>query len=284
MEPIVFTMDTSINDSAIRFLKTMTKQKWKYRLIGTDDNWVSFLARAYRYLQEIKIIADITPGRICVIADCRDVLCVRTPLSFNKAFEEFNSGIVVSAEYLCGGDPNPKDDSHNVNCVSLHEYWNANGYSDDNTHTQENIPHRQFVNAGLIAGRAKELVHMYEWIVKTGLREEISDDQVLMGKYINTHPHLVKLDSDIVLLHSSTFGASCGYMVDIQEFDSPTISQILGRSSFFIHLPGAGLGKGNEIVYDMVSILIDAGYTNESILNKYKTTEFPWKKFEYKIL
>ena len=278
MEPIVFTMDTSINDGAIRFLKTMTKQKWKYRLIGTDDNWVSFLERAHRYLQEIKIIADITPDRICVIADCRDVLCVRSPLSFKKAFEEFNSGIVVSAEYLCGGDPEPKDDSHDVNCVSLHEYWNSNGF------TQENIPHRQFVNAGLIAGRAKELTHMYEWIVKTGLEEKITDDQVLMGKYINRHPYLVKLDSDILLLHSCTFGASCGYMVDIQEFDSPTISQILGRSSFFIHLPGAGLGKGSGIVYDMVSILIDAGYTNESILDKYNIAEFTWKKFNYKIL
>lgn len=273
-EPIVLTMDTNLNDEAIRFLKTLTKQGWKYRVIGTDTNWVSFLHRAVRYLEEIKRIATVDPDRICVVADCRDVLCVRTPYAFTDAFNEFDKDIVVSGEIFCGGDPNPKP---GVNCVDLTEYWNANGFEGDN------IPIRRFVNAGLISGKASALIEMYEWIVKTGVEESMRDDQVLMGKYINAHPDKVQFDVDAEMLHTTTFGASCGYMSYFQPQDSPTIAEILGRGAFFLHIPGSVLGQGNKVVYDMVSMLIDAGYTNQMLLDMYEVPrEFRWKNYQFK--
>lgn len=271
-EPIVLTMDTNLNDEAIRFLKTLTKQGWKYRLIGTDAKWVSFLHRAARYLEEVKRIAAADPDRLCVVADCRDVICVRTPLSFNQAFNEFGKDIVVSGEIFCGGTPEPKP---NVNCVDLTEYWNANGFEGDN------IPIRRFVNAGLISGKAAALVKMYEWMVKTGVDESMTDDQVLMGKFINAHPTEVQFDIEAEMLHTCTFGASCGYMSYFQKDDSPTIAELLGRGAFFLHIPGAIMGQGNKIVYDMVSLLIDEGYTNQNMLDTYNQPEWPWKKYQF---
>jgi hypothetical protein len=271
-EPIVITMDTNPNDEALRFLKTLTTQGWKYRLVGTDEKWVSFLHRSARYLEELKIIAAKTPDRVCVIADCRDVLCVRTPLSFMDAFNTFEKDIVVSGEFLCGGDPIPKP---GVNCTDLKPYWESIGYNN------EDLPIRRFVNAGLIAGKAGALVQMYLWMVTTGLDNKMYDDQVLMGKYINAHPEAVQFDIDAEMLHTSGFGASCGYISRFQQYDSPSIAEILGRRAFFLHIPGAIEGQGNKIVYDMVSLLIDKGYTNQMMLDTYTISEWGWKKYKF---
>lgn len=273
-QPILITMDTAPNEDGLRFLKTLRTNGWKYRLIGTDTDWVNFLHRAAIYLKELVQIESKDPNRICVVADCRDVLCVRSPKSFNEAFNEFGKGIVTSAEILCGGYPVKRPELRG-NCEDSTPYWNANGVFGDD------IPYRKYVNAGLISGRASDLVKMYDWMVKKGLELSMSDDQVLMGMYINQHPDKVALDVNAEMLHSSTFGASIGYMSDFQQYDSPTIAQLLGRQSFFLHLPGAGQKSGNGLIYEMVSKLIDDGYHSKSLLDLLQAVEWPWKRYKF---
>lgn len=271
MEPIVITMDTKLNQDAIRFLNSMTNHNWKYRLLGTDQDWVSFLNRANRYRKELRSIADHDPNQVCVISDCRDVICVRTPDAFISAFNSFQKSIIVSAEIVCGGHIHPNTDG---NCYPLTNYWENLGY------TEETMPIRKYVNAGLICGTANALYSMYEWMIQKGLEIQESDDQYLMGKFINEHHELVAVDHEAEILHTTTFAPSCGYLHEFQQYDSPTVAEMLGRRAFFLHIPGANQGKGNGIVYKMVSAMMDTGYTNKDMLDIYEQpNEWPWKAY-----
>lgn len=271
MEPILITMDTNPNEGSFRFINTLIKNKWKFRLIGTDTTWTSFFDKIILYTTELKHISETNPDQICVISDCRDVLCVRSPLRFLEIFNEFNSNIVVSGEMVCGGSTDPKfwdpNDKRQYNCVPLFEYWKSKGFN------LEDLPNRKYVNSGLIAGKAIDLLKMYEWQLHKGKESKITDDQVLMGIFMNENPIGIEIDIDAKLLHTSVFGPTCGYLNSFQPKDAPTFAEIMGRSAFFLHIPGAGMQLGNQVIYEMASLLIDHGYNNDKLLEMYKISE-----------
>ena len=262
-QPLLLTMDTKPDEYSLRFIKTLTNNDWQFRLIGTDTKWVSFLNRIILYKQEL---SKVDPNKICVVSDCRDVLCLRSSKHFIEAFMQFNSNIVASGELLCGGYTDPKfrgNDLKRYNCEPLVKYWNHLGYKDS-------LPNRKYVNAGLIAGFAKDLINMYDWMINTGLNIGEKDDQVLMGMFMNENPDSIKIDIDAKILHTSTFACTAGYLSREQKGDSPTIAQVLGHSSFFLHLPGISSKKGNYVVYNMIATLIDAGFSNKNLLDAYE--------------
>jgi hypothetical protein len=276
--PIVITMDTKPDEYSFRFLKTLTKNGWAFRLIGSDTEWKSFFDRIILYRKEI---ATLDPNRLCVVSDCRDVLCMRSSERFMEAFITFKSNLIVSAELLCGGYTDPKYRQHELtkyNCEPLYQYWEAKGYALDN------LPPRKYVNAGLIAGYAKDILKMYDWMIAKGIEVREKDDQVLMGMYLNAHPAEVTVDTEASLMHTSTFACTGGYLNKEQAKDSPTIAQILGHSSFFLHLPGLSAKKGNYIVYNMVATLIDAGFCHKNLLDAYGVKEeypYGWYQEDY---
>jgi hypothetical protein len=266
-KPIVITMDTKPDEYSFRFLKTLTKNNWSFKLIGSDTEWKSFIERVILYRKEISLL---DPNIICVVSDCRDVLCFRDSRLFAEAFFKFNHPIVVSSELLCGGYTDPKFRNHDLkkyNCEPLYEYWDAKGFS------SENIPKRRYVNAGLVAGYAKDLLKMYDWMISKGIEIREKDDQVLMGMYLNENPEHVAVDAGAELLHTSTFACTGGYLSRYQKDDSPTIAEILGHSAFFLHLPGLGAKKGNYIVYKMISSIIDLGFSHQDLLDVYDIKE-----------
>jgi len=277
--PIVITMDTKPDEYSFRFLKTLVKNNWSFRLIGSDTEWKSFLERVILYRKELQSIA---PDRLCIISDCRDVLCLRSSKSFADAFARFNTNILVSAELLCGGYTDPKFRGHDLtkyNCEPLYDYWKAKGYE------ANNLPLRKYVNAGLVAGFAKDLIQMYDWMISKGIEIGENDDQVLMGMYLNAAPEKVVVDIEAKLLHTSTFACTGGYLNKNQAADSPTIAQVLGHSSFFLHLPSISAKKGNYVVYNMLATLIDAGYSHQNLLTIYNIKEeMPYGWFQEDIL
>jgi hypothetical protein len=270
-KPLVLTFDTNLNENSHRFLKSMTNQGWSFRLIGTDKVWKSFLQRVIEYRTELIKISLENPNQLCVISDCKDVLGLRIPKHFEDIFKTFNCGVVVSGEILCAGYTDYKvldpEDFKRYNCEPLEKYWESKGYILDS------LPMRKYVNAGLICGYVNNLIEMYDWVISKGREIKLGDDQVLMGMYMNEYPQNVEVDVDIKLLHTSTFGVTAGYMSEYQNMDSPTISQILGRGSFFLHIPGINTGRGNKIIYDMISLLIDNDYTNKKLIKDFNITE-----------
>lgn len=269
--PIVITLDTNLNENSYRFLKSLSDNSWPFRVIGTDKKWKSFLHRTIEYRDELISIQKMNPKQLCVISDCKDVICLRTPNKFKEIFDTFNSNIVVSSELLCAGYSDhtfrhPKD-LEKYNCTPILKYWKFKGYSYDN------LPIRKYVNAGLISGYVNDLIQMYEWIISKGYEINIYDDQILMGMYINEHPTKIDVDINIKLLHTSVFGASGGYVTKYQIEDSPSIAEILGRTSFFLHLPGLGIGKGNMVIYNIISTIIDSGYNAKTLAELYNIQE-----------
>lgn len=276
MNPLVLTFDNLPNTESKRFMKTLEDNEWEYILVGENTEWINFLERARSYLFEIQKISKESPDRILVISDCRDVLCVRHSSAFIDIFKTFKKPIVCSAELFCGGAPiyEGKKNSNVHNCMDISKYWNDIGV--------ENPPARKFVNAGLISGKASALAAMFDWMVSFGDSTNLKDDQLLLGIFLNNYPDLVALDSDVKLLHTSTFGVGGGYFTESQIQDSPTLAQILGRSSFFLHIPGANTAKGNSVIYRIVSELIDSGINRRSILDIYNLPDkLPYDFYKY---
>ena len=208
-----------------------------------------------------------------MISDCRDVLCVREPSQFIRAFKTFKKDIVASSEIFCAGSP-IYDGRTDSNCLGSEKYWKDLGVS--------NPPARQYINAGLISGRAEGLKSMFAWIVEKGDKFGCLDDQVLMGLYLNNHSDKIALDYKADLLHTTTFGVGCGYISESQLHDSPTIAEILGRGAFFIHIPGSRMGKGNSVVYDATATLIEAGFNQRSLMNVYELDqELPYGIYKH---
>ena len=269
--PIVITYDTNPNECSYRFMSTLVNQKWDFKLIGTNKVWKSFLHRAIDYRDELINIHKINSNQLCVISDCRDVLCVRIPNKFNDIFESFNTKIVVSGEMLCAGYTDhrqvDKETLNKSNCTPIEGFWKSKGYE------LNNLPKRKYANAGLLCGYVSDLIEMYSWIIETGVKNGIYDDQILLGKYLNIYPEKIEVDIDAILLHTSVFGPSAGYMGKYQKYDSPSFAEILGRDAFFIHIPGYSIGKGNKMIYDMISLLIDNGFNNEKFIKQYEYDE-----------
>jgi len=265
-KPLAIVADTNPTKNTEVLLKTLDNNGWDNILIGEGVKWEGFITKMKLYAEYLE---TIDPNRLCVTCDGRDVLCVRSPLAFETGFNEFNKPIVVSMELLCNGFI---EFNEGGNCVELNDYWY---YYSNELPTR---PKRQFVNTGLIIGKAKDLLEMYNWCINWVNDGNINDDQIAMGYYMNKFPEKVGADYNIKLLHSSTFGVNCASSGDDQWEDSPSISQFLGHGAFFLHIPGIEGSKGNGYVYNMAKDIVNAGYNKTNFLNVYKVGEIGWKQ------
>ena len=111
---------------------------------------------------------------------------------------------------------------------------------------------RKYVNAGLIAGKASDLIHFYNW----ALEHKYTDDQKALGAYMNSFPQNVFADFEDELLHTSNSGANFGLHTKAQIKDSFNIAELCGFKAFFIHLPAKG-SKGQVYIYNQIYKVIE---------------------------
>jgi hypothetical protein len=237
MEPIVLTYDNAPTDNTRFFVTTLQQTKWNYKLIGEGEKWEGFLNKMNGYLREVTALKD---DQVVVLSDARDVFAVRPPNEFVKGFLSYGGRVVVSMELFCEGHM-ATDKTTGFQCIPLTKYWKHYNLTE--------LPHRKYVNSGLIAGYAKDLKLMLSWI----LENKYTDDQLGVGNYMNAFPHLIFADSKAELLHTSGSAVSCcTYNNPIQSADSPTVTELLGCGAFFLHIPGHGISKGQKFMYDTV--------------------------------
>ena len=68
------------------------------------------------------------------------------------------------------------------------------------------------------------------------------------------------------ILHTTTYGVGSGlYNIEKQKNDSPTFSELLGSSSYFLHIPGTNASKGQKRIYHLIRELIE----NEKLIDLY---------------
>jgi hypothetical protein len=111
---------------------------------------------------------------------------------------------------------------------------------------------------------------------------KFTDDQLSLGVYINEHPELVRVDSDAILLHTTTFGVNAGTQrIFVQSKDAPTLAELYGRGAFFIHIPGC-VNKGQKCVYNDVCNILSMGLSDKTLRMEYDYEEPPWNGFVFK--
>ena len=261
MDPLLITYDNAPNENSEFFFETCKRNGWNIRHVGLGEKWEGFINKINAYK---KICYELPPDQIVVISDARDVFCVRPPKAFIEGFLEFKSNIVVSTELFCGGKLDIPESYKCVQCCSLNPYYKSRGMTPGI---------RKFINSGLIAGRAKQLGDMWNWI----LENKFTDDQLGVHHYANTFPDHIMLDLDAILLHSSTFGVNAGIQsIHLQKQDAPTFAEIMGCGAFFLHIPG-NKNKGQAHIYDMVKTTLTK-YNSDDLQKLYKYPIPSWNE------
>jgi len=229
-----------------RMVHTARRVGWDVRMLGLA------VPQAFNFQLRMRMYADTLRSerrdRLVVLSDANDVLVLRSPAAFADAFAKTarDARLLASMELICFGRfSEPPNGVGEGNCVVLKEYWDARGGT---------RPPRQFVNAGLVAGAAGDLLDWLEW----SLARDEYDDQMALARYMNAHPDRVAADVDADVLHSSVFAVTSGLSAPRHQcHDAPTYADTLGCGAFFLHIPGTS--PTQAALYDMVAATLERG-------------------------
>lgn len=246
--------DLSNNKNAQLFKKTLEGYNWEYEFIGEGMKWNGFRDKILGYYNFL--IDNLPDDKIVVLSDSRDVFCVKTPHCFIEQIKEIiENKIIISSEMFLHGHMNwndeqvskaiSKEPGYFWQGVPLNDYWKF--------HQINPIPFRKYLNSGLIVGKTKNLKIALKWIIDNNF----NDDQLGLSNYTNQFPHLVHLDYEANILHTSTsFVNGSLYDYNIQKLDSPTFHELLGFSNYFLHIPGSNISKGQKYIYNIIDTLL----------------------------
>lgn len=171
----VLSVSTTKNAGCANFCTSLQRAKIPYELLGVGEKWGGWRYRMQTY---VNTLTTLPQDEIVLLSDADDMLCLRgTATELEEAFLAFDKPIVVAAELTC----NPM-----YNCVPVVNYWGDTP-----------PPVFQYVNAGVVVGRANALAEMWQWILDQGY----DDDQRGLGAYVNAHPSNVVLDSDCKIFY-----------------------------------------------------------------------------------
>jgi hypothetical protein len=260
-KPLLVSFESNLetNENAIFFKKTLDNNNWEYVFMNTGPIFKDFSDRIQGYLSYLNTLPD---EKIVILSDARDVLCCRSPFAFIEGLNDLNKNerkIVVSTELFLIGHmnwtPAEMDEKIKINPnyfyqgTVLNKYWEYYKY--------DIPPDKKYVNAGLLAGKVCQLREMFNWIHEN----DYNDDQLGLANYVNNFPHLINLDINNEILHTSSYAVNGGmYDVRIQQKDSPSIAELFGYSSFFLHMPGIYMSKGQSLCYSVIKDVVSNNY------------------------
>jgi hypothetical protein len=268
-KPLVVSYETNINNTQSQlFKRTLEKYNWDFIFIGENEKWLGFKTRITGYYNFLNTLSD---NKIVVLADARDVFCLRDATDFIKYVTPIiDDKIIISAECFLHGHINWSEEQiNNVlqndtnffwQSIPLNNYWSY--YNKTN-----NLPIRKYINAGLMIGKVKNLINAFKWI----LDNNYNDDQLGFANYTNKYPELIYLDYNIKFLHTSTgFVNGCLYDYSIQQQDMPTFAELFGMTSYFLHIPGLTISKGQQRIYNVISSIFECDDAYIDMFTLYK--------------
>lgn len=275
--PLVISYENNLtNNSNSQFFKqTLEKNNWEYMFIGENRQWNGFFYRMKSYYE---ILLQLPSDKIIILSDARDVLCIKSSLTYIKDVKEIleQNKIIVSAEmFLIGHMEWTEEDIQKCLNKNPNHFWQGKPLNDYWKHYNiTNKPFRKYVNGGLITAKASQLIKFFKWSIDNNY----NDDQLALAEYTNTFPECISLDYNANILHTSTACVSGGlYDINIQKNDSPTFSQLLGLTNYFLHIPGAAISKGQICLYDKVCYVYNT--INQNMFSLYSVK--PNDKHDY---
>ncbi len=195
----------------IKLQTTLEHYGWKFEIFGFGLPWGGFATKVINILKKLK--EHNNPEDIFVISDTTDVLANTDPEEFLKNYlrvslHEGKHRIVASSENACCTEPMKHiapghfvlpDGTRKSKAVftgtvptpSMEDAWMrlmidikiSEGYQG----TPENF---NYLNSGMYVGRAKDLIHMFEYIKAEGNES----DQALLSEYHVRFPERIQVD------------------------------------------------------------------------------------------
>lgn len=268
-KPIVISYENDLynNKNSLLFKKTLENNNWDFIFIGQGIPWTSYINKLQGYYNALDLYPE---NKIVILSDARDVFCLRnTDFFLEKIDKIVNSKIIISSEMFLNGHMNWSDkqisDAKNkcptffYQGIPLNNYWNF-------YEKQNNIPNRKYLNSGLIVGKN----HMIKTAIKWILDNNYNDDQLGFAEYTNQFPELIYLDYEANILHTSGgFLDGCLYNAKIQTTDAPTFPELFGLYSYFLHIPGSNISKGQKNIYNAIYNLFDLEIINKDAYSLY---------------
>jgi len=254
--PLVISYENNLLESQSKnFMRTLERNGWEYIFVGEGEVWINFSNRINMYHD---VLHDLPSNKIIILSDGRDVFCCRSPKSYMSKISEIMSlnKIIISAElFLLTKNNWTEENVENIKSknhdyfwqgIPLFNYWKFYNLS-------ENVPRRKYVNAGLISGKSSNVLELFSWIKM----HNYSDDQLGASTYTNNYPNKVHLDTNAEILHTSTHGVNLGILdIKNQRHDGVNFAELLGHSSYFLHIPGLNGSKGQTFIYNIVNDIL----------------------------
>lgn len=214
----VITCATQKNQYLDNFQASFKKQEgWDVHVLGIGKKWKSFQTKMQCFHDFFK---TVDKKQLVVCLDAYDVLCIRSSKDFRKNFLSYQVPIVVGYETACLFTITIYN-RYNLrgNCPSI-ETWKTYHHMEK----EKNI----HVNSGCIIGYAGELEKLFDWILK----QNINDDQMGVGFYMNHFPHKVQLDIAQKLIVNDI----CAKTYSV-EHDPDGQIRMDGKYPYFVHFP-----------------------------------------------
>jgi hypothetical protein len=229
---------TEKHENTTRFVETLNTNNWEYVVLGDNEVWDGFITKIKGYNNFLK---TSNPKKIIVIADAHDMYCLRDSMSFIEMFKKYKSDIVVSMELTGEGSTIYDKNKKYFQVTWLKDYFNY--YNINYGHFT-----KKFVNSGLICGYAKDLLEFTDYLIENNY----TDDQKGLGLYMNKYPEKIYADIEGDLLHTCVSMVCGGLQAHSQIYDSPSLNELVGQKSFFLHIPGLKISNGQSFLYNKV--------------------------------
>lgn len=127
----------------------------------------------YRMQKYVDFCESVDPNEIVMLTDADDVIFCNDAQELENVFRRFQKPVVITAQ--------PGPNLHNIQCYPALNYISE---------YPESAPFE--INGGGVMGYAAALAEVYRW----GLQSGHTDDQRMLGQYVNEHVSLCALDID----------------------------------------------------------------------------------------
>lgn len=269
-KPIVLTYCDKYHkngfENTSRYINTLNNNNWDYIILGGEtDIWEGYMTKIKAYK---KYLETIEPNKIVVVTDAHDVYCLRNSSSFVENFKKNKYNMIVSMELLAEGYI-----QYDKNKIYRQVTWL------DKYFKYHNINYgcfmKKFVNSGLICGYSKDLLDCFNYMIDNNY----NDDQKALGDYMNKYPDKVFADLESNIFDTCVSLVNAGIESYSQVLHSPSLNELIGQKSFFIHIPGINCSKGQMYLYNKIYEILKI-FTLEELKTYYPQYDLD-KFYEY---
>lgn len=186
----------------------------KFSVVGQNEKWINFKIRTIKYRDHLLRLQN--PERIVAVTDCYDVLVIGDIKETIGKFLKIDR-IVMGAERMC---------------------FDGQCYPDQPSSKQiDNISSHKYVNAGVVIGRVKELIFMYNYMIDLMNETKTDDDQWAMGAFASHFPEKCFIDHSSELV--GNFNPFCWHDFNENPITKRIQRTYTGATPCFIHTPAS---------------------------------------------